>query len=116
MAHLLHQMATDLSDSSQFNMLLCQILATTYSPFFISQSEVLPALLLAMVSTRLDDSLRPLFCFRLLLSHPGSVSREEKAPDAYTAMVSKYLIASHLRKQESNWIRGIVNASRGSVC
>lgn len=99
MAHLLRQMATDLSNPGQVNKPLRQVLVTTHSPLFISQPDVIDALLLAFVPSHIQKGSSPMRVTRMApvitfeaLSHLQKVSRDDKAVGAYTSnTVRKYL-------------------------
>ena len=65
MAHLLRKMATDLNDASSLNKPLCQVLVTTHSPLFISQPDVIDALLLAIMPTRVQGKANPIRVTRM---------------------------------------------------
>ena len=103
MARLLRDMATDLNDPKQANKPLCQVLITTHSPLFISQPDVIDALLLAIVPTRVQDKTNPVRVTIMApaitseaLSHLENVSRDDKALGAYTANVLKSYLNSEL--------------------
>jgi hypothetical protein len=100
---LLRDMATDLSDPKQANLPLCQVLLTTHSPLFISQPDVIDALLLAIVPTRVQDKTNPVRVTIMapaitseVLSHLENVSRDDKALGAYTANILKSYLDSEL--------------------
>lgn len=115
MIRLLRQMATDVYDPSQINTPLCQVLVTTHSPLVISQPDALNALLLAIVSTRLDGAsgqhIQATILFPAMtsevLSHLDTISREEKALGAYTAnMINAYLDSQLLEEAREEVEKG----------
>ena len=106
MARLLRKMATDLSDPKQAKVPLCQVLLTTHSPLFISQPDVLDALLLAIVPTRVQGKANPVRVTIMapaitseVLSHLENVSRDDKAVGAYTANMLKSYLGSELLEE-----------------
>lgn len=106
MTRLLRKMATNLSDHTQSNTPLCQILVTTHSPLFISQPDVIDSLLLAIVPTRVQNKANPISITIMTpaitseaLSHLEDVSRDDKAPGAYTANVLKSYLDSSLLEE-----------------
>lgn len=106
MTHLLRQMATDLSDPDQVNMPLCQLLVTTHSPLFISQPDVIDALLLTFVPTRVEGKSTPIRVTRMApaitseaLSHLQDVSRDDKAIGAYTSNTLRNYLHSELLEE-----------------
>jgi predicted ATPase len=99
MAHLLRKMATDLRDVSQLKEPLRQVLITTHSPLFISQPDVIDALLLAFMPTLVQSSTDPVHVTRMVpvmtheaLAHLENISRDDKAIGAYaTNTLADYL-------------------------
>lgn len=100
MARLLREMATDFSDPRQVNEPLRQILVTTHSPLFISQPEVIDALLLVITPKRVKyhniPSVRLTQMVPVLTqknhSQLSSEPRQDHAVDIYTIdMLRKYL-------------------------
>ncbi|HLJ35916.1 MAG TPA: AAA family ATPase [Ktedonobacteraceae bacterium] len=100
MARMLRAMATDFSDPHQVNEPLRQILITTHSPVFISQPEVIDALLLVITPKRVSYHTIP--SVRLTQMIPvltqknqpsmSSESQQDHAVDIYTIdMLRKYL-------------------------
>src|SRR5205085_3409785 len=57
-AHLFKKLATDFVDPQQVNEPLKQILVTTHSPIFISQSDVIDALLFTYTMTLVEPTVR----------------------------------------------------------
>ncbi len=114
MAHLLRQMATDLSNPDQVTLPLCQVLVTTHSPLFISQPDVIDALLLAIVPTRIRGTASPAQVTIMfpaitseVLSHLEDVSRDDKALGAYTAnMLRNYLDSELLEEAREQLTKG----------
>jgi predicted ATPase len=114
MAHLLRQMAPDLSDPGQVDRPLCQVLVSTHSPLFISQPDVINALLLAFVPSRIQKGSSPMRVTRMApvitseaLSHLQEVSRDDKAVGAYTSnTVKKYLDSELLEEARERLEQG----------
>ena len=100
MARMLREMATDFSDPRQINEPLRQILVTTHSPIFISQPEVIDALILVITPKRVKyhniPSVRLTQMVPVLTqkshSQLSSESQQDRAVDIYTIdMLRKYL-------------------------
>ena len=100
MARLLREMATDFSTPPQTNESLRQVLITTHSPTFISQPEVIDALLLVVTSKRVRyhtiPSVRQTQMLPVLTkkndAHVNGKPDQDRAVDVYTIdMVRKYL-------------------------
>jgi predicted ATPase len=100
MARILREMATDFHDLRQVNESLRQVLITTHSPIFISQPEVIDALLLVITPRRVKYHNIP--SVRLTQMVPVLTQKnhfqlsrdpeQERAVDIYTIdMVRKYL-------------------------
>lgn len=100
LGRMLREMATDFSDPHQINEPLRQILITTHSPIFISQPEVIDALLLVITPKRVSYHNIP--SVRLTQMIPvltqknqplvSSESQRDRAVDIYTIdMLKKYL-------------------------
>ena len=99
MARILREMATDFHDPRQVNESLKQVLITTHSPIFISQPEIIDALLLVITPRRVKYHNIP--SVRLTQMVPVLTQRshfqlssdpEDRAGDIYTIdMVRKYL-------------------------
>lgn len=106
MAHLLRRMATDLKDLKSLQKPFCQVLITTHSPLFISQPDVIDALLLAFVPTRIQGKGTPLRVTRMApvitseaLSHLQDVSRDDKAIGAYSFNTLRNYLDSELLEE-----------------
>lgn len=100
MARMLREMSTDFHDPHQINELLRQVLITTHSPIFISQPEVIDALLLVITPRRVKyhniPSVRLTQMVPVLTqknhSQPSSEPEQDRAVDIYTIdMLRKYL-------------------------
>src|SRR6266567_3976507 len=99
MARILREMATDFHDPRQVSESLKQVLITTHSPIFISQPEIIDALLLVITPRRVRYHNIP--SVRLTQMVPVLMQRnhfqlssdpEDRAVDIYTIdMVRKYL-------------------------
>ncbi len=99
MARILREMATDFHDPRQVSESLKQVLITTHSPLFISQPEIIDALLLVITPRRVRYHNIP--SVRLTQMVPVLMQRnhfqlssdpEDRAVDIYTIdMVRKYL-------------------------
>jgi len=100
MARILREMATDFYDPRQVNESLKQVLVTTHSPIFISQPEVIDALLLVITPKRVRYHNIP--SVRLTQMVPvltqkshfqlSSDLEQDRSVDIYTIdMVRKYL-------------------------
>jgi predicted ATPase len=100
MARLLREMATDFNDPEQADEPLRQVIATTHSPAFISQPDVVDSLLLALMPTRVQGKTAPsLRVTRMVpvitpntLSQLKTDKNGDKAVETYTInQVKKYL-------------------------
>ncbi|MGH2494590.1 MAG: AAA family ATPase [Ktedonobacteraceae bacterium] len=100
MARLLRGMATDFHDLPQVNEPLKQILITTHSPIFISQPEVIDALLLVITPKKVSYQNIPSVRLTQMMPVLAQKKRhqmkndvgQDRATDIYTIdMVRKYL-------------------------
>jgi hypothetical protein len=100
MARMLREMSTDFHDQQQINEPLRQVLITTHSPIFISQPEVIDALLLVITPRRVKyhniPSVRLTQMVPVLTqknhSQLSSEPEQDRAVDIYTIdMLRKYL-------------------------
>ena len=107
MARILREMATDFYDPRQVNESLKQVLVTTHSPIFISQPEVIDALLLVITPKRVRYHNIP--SVRLTQMVPvltqkshfqlSSDLEQDRAVDIYTIdIVRKYLESGFIDK------------------
>jgi predicted ATPase len=114
MARLLRKMATDVQDAKNLKGPLRQVLITTHSPLFISQPDVIGALLLAFVPTHIRENASPMRVTRMApvmtseaLSHLENVSRDDKAIGAYTTnMLLDYLDSELLEEAREQLEKG----------
>ncbi len=107
MVRLLRETATDFSDPQQADEPLRQVLVTTHSPTFISQSDVVDALLLAYTVIHVEPGKMPsleITCMTPVItsnkqSQPGEDAEDNKAIEAFTIdQVKKYLDSEGLDK------------------
>ncbi len=106
-ARLLHDMATDFADPERADEPLRQVIVTTHSPAFISQSEVIDHLLLATTPTRVSPETQSLLNVTRMepVMTPETLAKissdEDRASKYYTIdIVRQYLDSGTLQQAD----------------